>query len=286
VSTLGVVVTTIGRIESLERLFRSIADQTVQCDSFTVADQSRGDLVRQLVEAWRDVLPISVVTSEGGIAAGRNAALSALGDVEIVAFPDDDVWYAPKTLEMVTRVFRESSASIVSGRLVAPDGSPVRLAWRDSAGQLNKRTVWTSLIEPTMFCRRGLFDEVGAFNPQLGTGSPTPWQSGEGTDLVLRALNAGHVVQYDPIITVFEDVDHWSDRRVYRLKVRKYARGTGRVLRANHGLIHTCLSVLRACGAVCLALIRLDYESGGQRAQAAIGRAEGCFGRTFPFSRI
>ena len=37
-----------------------------------------------------------------------------------------------------------------------------------------------------LLMRRSVFDEVGGFDPDLGTAAPTPWQAGEATDLLLR----------------------------------------------------------------------------------------------------
>ena len=46
---------------------------------------------------------------------------------------------------------------------------------------------------------------IGPFDEQLGLGSGQPWSSGEETDYLIRALDTGVRIEYDPELVVLHD---------------------------------------------------------------------------------
>ena len=58
------------------------------------------------------------------------------------------------------------------------------------------------MISFTLFLRRDVVARVGPFDERLGLGSGTPWSSGEELDYVLRAIQSGARIVYDPDLTV------------------------------------------------------------------------------------
>jgi hypothetical protein len=141
-------------------------------------------------------------------------------------------------------------------------------------------SVWRA-IEPTTFVTREAFESVGAFRQDLGTGCATPWQSGEGTDLLLRMLSSGRRVMSQPDIWMRGDSS--DDRMLPRALVRKhrgYARGTGFVHRIHRYPASTKARIvvapwLRVRG------LHSDYRMALRIAAArSLGRVEGVLGRT------
>jgi hypothetical protein len=49
-------------------------------------------------------------------------------------------------------------------------------------------------------------ESVGAFDERLGLGSGTPWHSGEEIDYLVRAIDSGARIEYDPELVVRHDV--------------------------------------------------------------------------------
>ncbi|MFL6052240.1 MAG: glycosyltransferase family 2 protein [Actinoallomurus sp.] len=286
----AVVVTTIGRPPLLDHLLASIHAQTLRPSEVIVVDQSSDNGTRKVVDAWTDRLPMRYLTSAPGASAGRNAGVGALGEYDLVAFPDDDTSYVPDTLaRAATALSNGVSAGAVSGRLLGTPDRPAQLesSFGDQPMSLDHRTVWTSAIEATCFFSRDFIRTVGGFDEDLGVGAASPWQSGEATDLLLRGLKAGWTLLFDPRIVVNEhnpDAPSPHDR-ADRTKARRYARGTGAVCRRHHGLGTQVMIVFRPLAAAALSTVCGRWTRAGWYLQRAIGRVEGLTGHVLPGPR-
>lgn len=275
---IALAISTVGRPERLEQLLSSVAEQDAQPTQVIVADQSGGDHIAQVVDRWAGRLPIRRIASTKGISVGRNDALDALEPCDVVTFPDDDVVYPPGLLSTVVKELSSRDLDGITGRLVAPDGQSRRLAFADDEQLLHPGTVWTLAISPTMFFRRSLVDAVGHFDPSIGVGATSPWQSAEESDYLLRALKADKQILFHPGITVIDNLAAGGDAPL--AKVRAYARGTGYVTRRHYGPGRRIKTVVRPLAGAVQALLRGQRPAAARHLQAAIGRAEGLTGRT------
>jgi glycosyltransferase involved in cell wall biosynthesis len=196
-----------------------------------VVDQNLDDRLAPAVDAYGDLYPIlHLRTMQVGASAARNEGLR-YSCSDVVAFPDDDCRYPPDLLEKVARFFdRDPEIDGLTGRLVDEQGQSSILDFDLEPGPLDVINIWTRSIEATMFlrgkgARRFRFDET------LGKGSGTAWESGEGTDYLLRLLSEGASLYYDPSLGVIHPqsvppYDAKAMRRAY-----EYGCGRGRVLR-------------------------------------------------------
>jgi GT2 family glycosyltransferase len=75
----------------------------------------------------------------------------------------------------------------------------------------------------TLFFRKKIFD-VLRFDESIGIGSPSRFQSGEDTDLLLRAYTKGFVIARMPSVAVQHD-NGFADTPAALEKVRRYAAG-------------------------------------------------------------
>jgi GT2 family glycosyltransferase len=80
----------------------------------------------------------------------------------------------------------------VTGRA---DDSP---RWKEDAATLTRDNLWNRAISFTIFLRRSIVERVGAFDERLGL----PASSGEETEYLIRALDAGARIEYDPTLLV------------------------------------------------------------------------------------
>ncbi|WP_158673877.1 glycosyltransferase family 2 protein [Streptomyces klenkii] len=276
---VGIVVSTIGRPTSLQRLFASLEAQTFPVNTLVVADQSSTMETTSVAEAWASRLPLTVVPSRGGLSQGRNDGLAALPPCDIVAFPDDDCWYAPNTVANAVEEIM-TGCMMVSGRLVTPgDMKPSRVRFGSQPLTLGRRSIWTHAVEAACFFRQEVFETYGVFNTELGVGCPTPWQSGEGTELLWRALNNGALLGYSPRITVFEEAGADLSPAIYLRKTREYARGTGRVIRLHQNRWEFTAAVIRPAVRGFLNLLRLRVGTARLCLHTILGRCEGYTGR-------
>jgi hypothetical protein len=275
--SIGLAVTTVGR-PALQDLLRSIEHSAYRPEVVGIANQGG----RPLDLSPSDYsFPVRVVESSGGASRGRNDAVAALGcDVDVIGFPNDHSQYDVECLGRVATAFASSpDADAVACSLV--EGTTTRFEL-PASGRLDRMTVWRA-IEPAMFVRRQAFERLGGFREDLGTGCPSPWQSGEGTDLLLRILEAGGAVESRPDIEVTgagERRDLDADRLV--AKHRGYARGTGFVYR-----VHPYPLWVRA-RIVIAPWLRLRRHDPSLRLSLrlalarSLGRAEGLAGRALP----
>jgi glycosyltransferase involved in cell wall biosynthesis len=197
--TFDLVVATLGRIDELGRLLDSLEAQTYRSFRVLVVDQNPdGRLEPVLAGRTFDLIRAS---SDPGLARARNVALP-LVSADVVAFPDDDCSYSPTLLERVAA--RLDAEPRLDGLSVPMADAAGRrdAGWGHETAILTKRNVWNLVASAGLFLRRSLVERVGRFDEQLGAGGPGPWRSSEETDFVIRAIESGARIVYDPTLTV------------------------------------------------------------------------------------
>ena len=269
--SFDLVVATVGRTDELAVFLDSVAAQEYPGVRVLVVDQNEDGRLEPILAGP----PVEVVriSAPRGLSRARNAALPLL-KADLVAFPDDDCAYPPGLLHRVAeRLAGDASLDGITGRAVAVDGSS-STSWRPDPARLRPDDLWNRAISFTIFLRRSVVESVGAFDEQLGLGSGTPWHSGEEIDYLVRAIDSGARVEYDPELVVRHDVREDTpaiglrDGASVGYVLRKHAYGprlVGRML-------------VRPVGGTLASLIRLD--GGGARYQAATlrGRIRGYLG--------
>ncbi len=275
-SRIGLAIPTVGRSESLHELLLSVAAGTWLPEKVVVADQSGGRLVLETDLPFR----VEIIPSRGGASAGRNDALRRLRDeVDYVAFPNDDSRFEPLTLQRVVDAFQEfGEPAALAGTYL--DGAQPRYRLPPRGTVLDTRSAWRA-IEPGMFVSAEALDRAVVFDEQIGTGSPTPWQAGEGTDLLLRFIAEQRRVISVPDVRVIGRGERRDlSEPEYRAKVRAYARGTGYVYRRHSYGTFTKLRLVVAPW-VRLALSgRVDRRGLRVAWSSSLGRLEGVLART------
>src|SRR5262249_9641648 len=122
---------------------------------------------------------------------------------DLVAFPDDDCWYDPDLLERVALgLERNPGWSGITGREIVEPGFTSGGRWDSELGPVARANIWRRAITFSIFLRAEVAREF-MFDETLGVGAGTPWGAGEETDYLLRMIEAGHVVHYDPSIAVW-----------------------------------------------------------------------------------
>jgi glycosyltransferase involved in cell wall biosynthesis len=267
--SFDLVVATVGRGAELDRLLDSLAAQTYSRSRLLVVDQNEDERVERALEA-RSGLDVVHLRSGPGLSRARNAALPLLhGD--LVGFPDDDCVYPPDLLERVAALFAAHPAlDGLTGR-AADDKGRSSASWKTDEALLTRDNLWNRAISYTIFVRHGVVTRVGEFDERLGLGSPEPWSSGEETDYLIRALDTGARIQYDPSLVVEHELRE-NDAAIgfrdgssigYLLRKHGYpARVLGRML-------------ARPAGGALLSIARLDPGTARYQAATLRGRLTG-----------
>ncbi|MFU8820504.1 MAG: glycosyltransferase family 2 protein [Gammaproteobacteria bacterium] len=190
-------------------LLASLRAQTWQDFEVIIVDQS-GAAVRELNEQvvarfGHDLRVRHIIDSGTGLSRARNIGLR-LRRGRLVAFPDDDCWYAADILERVVEFFRTHPGyAILSGQYSEP--GKVNPAFPQDHADLSQDNVLVRSSSVGIFLDSAklLVDSL-YFDERLGAGAD--WPAAEESDLLLRLLSHREIQgHYDAGLVVFHKVE-------------------------------------------------------------------------------
>ncbi|HYI74504.1 MAG TPA: glycosyltransferase family A protein [Gaiellaceae bacterium] len=269
--SFDLVVATVGRTVELSRFLDSLAAQEVPGVRVLLVDQNEDERLEPILSAA--AVEIVHLRADRGLSRARNAALRRL-EADVVAFPDDDCVYPLGLLRRIGQRFAESGAlDGLTGRAVGFDASS-STSWRTDPARLERENLWNRAISFTIFLRRAVIETVGAFDEQLGLGSGTPWHSGEEIDYLVRAVDAGARIEYEPDLFVWHDVREDTPA----IGLRDGA-SVGYLLRKHrYGSRVVSRMLIRPVGGTLTALAQGDTDRARYRIATARGRVRGYLG--------
>ena len=270
--SFDLVVATVERVSDLERLLASLDGQTHRGFRVLLVDQNEDDRLESILgERHFDIVRLR---AQRGLSRARNAALADIR-AELVAFPDDDCLFAPELLERVARRFAgEPTLDGLTGRAIDEAGRSSR-SWAQGSARLTRENLWNRAISFTIFLRAPLVARVGRFDEQLGLGAKSPWSSGEEIDYLVRALDTGARVEYDPDVVVIHPDTRVSPTTLRSLGSRDGA-SVGYILRKHRYPKRIVGRMLvRPIGGALVALVRRDRAQAGFHLSTLRGRLLG-----------
>ena len=141
---------------------------------------------------------------------------------------------------------------------------PNSASWKNDAATLTRENLWNRAISFTIFLRRDVVEEVGPFDEALGL----PSSSGEEIDYLIRGLDAGARIEYDPTLVVMHPEKEVDPAAVggrdgasigYILRKHRYPKAT------------VARMLIRPAGGVVVALAQRDRN----RARFQLGTLQG-----------
>ena len=266
--SFDLVVATVGRTDELGRLLDSLAAQEYGRLRVVVVDQNDDDRLAPIL-AGR-ALQLEHVRSPRGLSRARNAGLEVI-ERDVVAFPDDDCTYPPGLLaEVAARLGSDEALEGLSGRVEDESGA-ASASWKRDGAILERDNLWNRINSAALFLRRSVVERVGPFDERLGLGSAEAWSSGEEIDYVIRAVDVGARIAYDPSLVVRHRVVPDDATIGYRDGAM-----VGYLLR-KHGYPRRVVArmLLRPIGGVLASLVRLDGARRHYYAATFRGRWQG-----------
>jgi glycosyltransferase involved in cell wall biosynthesis len=254
--SFDLVVATVDRVTELEWLLASVQAQTHRAVRVLLVDQNEDDRLEPVLQEQRS-FDLVRLRAHRGLSHARNAALGEIR-ADVVAFPDDDCIFASDLLERVARRFAGDPAlDGLTGRAVDETGRSSQ-SWAQDPAPLTRENLWNRAISFTIFLRAPLVARVGRFDEQLGLGATAPWTSGEEIDYLVRALDAGARIEYDPALVVTHPNTRVSPTTLTSLGNRDGA-SVGYILRKHRYPKRTVGRMLiRPIGGALVALARHD----------------------------
>lgn len=277
-SKVAVVIPTLSVPCSVRDLLESICLQTLQPVEVVVVNQGAQERADAIVSEFAPKLNLRPLVSAPGLSLARNAGISALtSDWDVVAIPDDDVVYAADAFEVASHLV-SAGHGIVAGRVGWADGRS-RVKFPAVATAINIGNVWRTALEAGLFISRDAWRAGSGFSEYLGLGSNGPWQSGEGTDFLIRALSEGQTAMFSPNVVLTEQVPAPISEASRLIRLRKYARGTGAVYRRNYSFQARVALLARSMVRVAAAAIPGSSRQWSAEWAVLAGRWEGLVGR-------
>jgi hypothetical protein len=159
----------------------------------------------------------------------------------------------------------------VSGRMIDEQGSPSGGRWDRRHGLITRFNLWRRVGAATVFIRRSVVESTGFFDETLGLGPRVTWPAGEDLDYVLRSVQRGCAIFYEPRLCVYHGQRREGLATPLPETGYRYGAGLGRVFRKN-GLPPWFAGyyVARSFGAAILSL--LQRQLGRSRFYWAVGR--------------
>lgn len=232
---ISMVASTLGRDVEMRLLLDTLSQQNDDRFELIVVDQNADDRLLPILAEYEGRVPLRHIRSDRkGLDRGRNLGAShARGDWLI--FPDDDSWYPPQFLSTVRRLIETEPADIYSGRSLNSDGNEIMVPFIGEDAEITRDNIWRVLIEWVIVFRTTTFRAASGFDEDLGAGSGTPWNSGEGQDLVLRCLSQGAKGYFRRSLYGFHPEEQPNaNPEAHIAKMHAYSRGKGFVMR-RHG---------------------------------------------------
>jgi glycosyltransferase involved in cell wall biosynthesis len=273
---VDLVVATVGRTTQLERLFDSVAEQSYRNVRVIVIDQNDDDRLAPILSRASGQLSVVRLRSAAGLSRARNVGLANIAG-DVVAFPDDDCWYPAGLLRSVAEALAAHpewaglSVQARDGR-----GQTSSMLWDRSSGPIGRYSIWRRAISFGIFLRASAVEVVGGFAEELGQGSGTRWGSGEESDYLLRVLENGFVVQYEPSLYVNHESPTPALSRSDARKAYAYGVGHGHVLRLHrYPLWFVLFRVTQLLGASVVFVLTAKLAQARYYFAMAVGRAAG-----------
>jgi glycosyltransferase involved in cell wall biosynthesis len=271
--SFDLVVATVDRTAEPERLLASLERQTHSAFRIVLVDQNDDERLAELIHR-HPTLEIEHMHAKRGLSRARNAGLARLS-ADVIAFPDDDCMYPDDLLERVAHRFAaDPSLGGLTGRVADLTGRASQ-SWPLSPSELTRENMWNRAISFTIFLRASVVVAVGRFDEELGLGSGRAWSSGEETEYLVRAVDAGARIEYDPELLVPHDEKTYSPAALRSAGVREGA-SVGYILRKHrYPPVTVARMLIRPAGGAALALARRDRARAGFHLATLRGRLVG-----------
>jgi glycosyltransferase involved in cell wall biosynthesis len=195
---VSVITPTLNRRELLEETVRSLAAQTYRNVEHVIVDGGSSDGTQDYLASIASDRLRWVSEPDSGMYDAINKGL-ALARGEVLGYLNSDDLYLPWAVEtVVARLKSEPAADIVYGdaiRIFVAEGRT--LTWFQAPIDHDWLVRWGSLIQPAVFWRRGVVDDIGAFN--------SAFRYAGDLDFWLRAGRRHRFVRADEFLAI----DRW-----------------------------------------------------------------------------
>jgi glycosyltransferase involved in cell wall biosynthesis len=232
----SLIVATKGRVDELARLVASIDGQSHGDYELIIVDQNGDDRLLPVIRGSRHSDKIVHLRCASGVSRARNMGMDhARG--EFIAFPDDDCWYPPETLKVVSSWFHSNPAyDLLALNSLDADGVRSCNRWFQDSCDINLLNVYRTSVGYSYFMRANQFARLVRYDEGIGPGASTPYLGGEDTDFILALMRAGSRGRFEAKWHIGHPLKDIRNASVTKDRVYIYGQGMGFVQR-KHRLV-------------------------------------------------
>lgn len=180
-SSVSVIIPTIGRVDRLHRALCSVASQTRLPEEVIVVSKSNKDKLTNEVESFD--IPIDIIEQKGtGLSNARNEGIKASSE-SLIAFLDDDDWWKPEKIERQVQVIRNEDTAFVFTGIEHVDETGNTINFRIPTDKPSEQEILTQNAvgaPSTVLAKRSCLNAIGGFDEEL--------PSREEWDMYIRLL--------------------------------------------------------------------------------------------------
>ena len=232
----SLIVATRDRTTELARLVRSIDSQSKVDYELIIVDQNDDDRLVLILESGPHPEKIRHVRCSPGISRARNVGMEC-AQGEIIGFPDDDCWYPPKTLEIVSGWFKaKRSYDILALNSLDENGVRSCNRWFQDSCDLNLLNVYRTSVGYGFFIRADGVARTVRYDEGIRSGANTPYLGGEDSDFILMAMEKGARGRFEAKWHIGHPLKDIRNASVSRDRAYIYGLGMGFVQR-KHRLV-------------------------------------------------
>jgi len=272
----SLIVCTIDRTNELEHLLQSLTHQTIKNFEVIIIDQNPSGTLEGIIKSYLEILEINHIYSKKGLSLARNKGIEhAQGNY--ICFPDDDCWYKPDTLKLALNLFNSNSkASLITGKTVDQNDNDSVSQFMIKQAEVNRHNYIKGGNSASLFVKKEVFDTIGRFDERMGLGAETPFQSGEESDFILRALGKNLSILFYPQLTIHHNQISNAITNKAIIRAKCYGAGYGALLKKHKfSKMYVLYKLFRPLTRAFLYLITFHFNDSKYKYASATGMLYG-----------
>lgn len=227
----SLIIATYGRVDTVDQLFASIAEQDEPEIECILVDQNSDERLASTVAKWSSIFDIKVIRCSPHSTSARNRGIEiATGD--IIAFPDDDCWFSPHLFPSIRSFFATNPEyDLLSIGVADGQGMASGNRWVQKRCEISPMNVFRTSVTYACFFRRTPITAAIRFDETMGSRPNATLVGAEDTDFVLSALEAGVRGYFDRSLIVYHPRNDMLSGNVRPERAFLYGMGMGHTLR-------------------------------------------------------
>ncbi len=227
----SLIVATKDRTTELARLIASIDSQTDADYELIIVDQNEDDRLVPIIQHSTYREKILCLKCETGVSRARNLGMER-AQGKIIAFPDDDCWYPPGVLRIVSSWFdAHPTYEILCLNSLDGDGTRSGNRWIQDSCDLNLFNIYRTSVGYAYFIRSGGAARSIRYDEGIGPGANSPYLGGEDSDFILTAMKAGARGRFEAKWHIGHPLKDIRNASIQRDRAYVYGKGMGFVQR-------------------------------------------------------